>query len=47
MKEPEDAQIQGFFRGGSKLKGVVIVVHSQCYEPGAYYIHRSASPKGH
>jgi len=47
MKKPVDSQIQGFFNGDSKPKGVVIVVPSQLYYPGAYYIPRSASLIGH
>ncbi len=46
MKQPGDSQIQGFFNGASKPKGVVIVIPSQRYAPGAYYIPSAVSLKG-
>jgi hypothetical protein len=38
MKRPEGAQIQGFFNGASKPKAVLIVIQSQRYDRGIYYM---------
>jgi len=42
MKQPGDAQIQGFIHADSKPKAVIIIMPSQLYPPGARYIPRAA-----
>jgi hypothetical protein len=46
MKQPNDSQIRDFIHADSKPKAVVIVVPSQIYPPGAYYIPSPAALKG-